>query len=143
MFTIDASVHINALNTREKNSEASRAFLARVHQGDFDIYSPTLLLVEVAASVARIFDNTHQGISLMNAIKTLPGQNWVSLDGKLAQIAGELGAKYRLRGADAVYAAVTNKHKTILVTLDKQQLDRFSPHIAVQNPSDALQNLNI
>jgi len=141
MFTIDASVHINALNTAEENSLDSRTFLAEVHQGTFNIYSPTLLLVEVAASVARIFDNTHQGIALMNAIKTLPGQNWISLDDTLTQIAGELGAMYRLRGADAVYAAVTKKYETTLVTLDKQQLERLSPHFSVQSPTDALLSL--
>ncbi len=141
MFTIDASVHINALNSREEYSEDSQSFLAHVHRGDFDIYSPTLLLVEVAASIARIFDSTSQGVAVMHAIKTLPGQNWIPLDDTITHIASELGAKFRLRGADAVYAAVTQKHNTTLVTLDKEQLARLSSDISTLNPKDALQNL--
>ena len=77
-------------------------------------------------------------VALAEAIHFLPGQTWVPLDDVLAQEAGLLAAKYRLRGADAVYAAVAQRSDAILITLDSQQLQRLSPVMDVRKPADAL-----
>ncbi|MCD6289472.1 MAG: PIN domain-containing protein [Anaerolineae bacterium] len=142
MFTIDASVHINALNSRESGSAESQAFLERVHRHPFPVFSPTLLLVEISAVLARVFDDSERGISLARAVYALPGQIWVPLDDALAEEAARLGAKYRLRGADAVYAAVAHRHRATLVTLDRQQLERLPPVLTVRRPLEALEHLN-
>jgi predicted nucleic acid-binding protein len=138
MFTIDASVHINALNPNEIGSSDSQAFLEQAYQLQKSIFSPTLLLVEIAAAVSRVFDDADRGIALAEAIRFLPRQTWLPLDEALAQEAGMLAAKYRLRGADAVYAAVAQRSNAILITLDEQQLQRLSPVMDVRKPVDAL-----
>jgi len=138
MFTIDASVHINALDLSETGSAESQMFLAYAHRGEAAVYSPTLLIVEVCATVARVFDDPDRGLAMMNAIRGLPGQIWVPLDEIIAQVAGQLGATYRLRGADSIYAAVAKCYNATLVTLDRQQLERLAPAIAVKRPVDLL-----
>ncbi len=154
MFTIDASVHLNALNQNEVGSPYSQAFLKQVHRsvagGDdpsrsqqpFPVFSPTLLLVEVSAAVARVFNDTGRGITLAQAVYRLPGQVWVSLDESLAEEAARLAANHRLRGADAVYAAVARRHGATLVTLDRQQLERLTPSLTVWRPDEALSHLS-
>ncbi len=137
MFTIDASVHINALNPGEAGSAESQAFLEQVFQSQKRVFSPTLLLVEIAAAVSRVYGDADRGVALAEAIHFLPGQTWVPLDDVLAQEAGLLAAKYRLRGADAVYAAVAQRSDAILITLDSQQLQRLSPVMDVRKPADA------
>ncbi len=142
MFTVDASVHISAINPTEIDSAESQAFLKHIQRKELAVFSPTLLLVEVAASVARVFDNTARGIELMYAIRSLRWHTWVPLTEYLAQEAGRMGAECRLRGADAVYGAVAQRNGTTLVTLDQQQLDRLKPVLPVQRPGDALAAFN-
>lgn len=148
-FTIDASVHLNALNPDEEGSAASQEFLRKVHHPAQDeegtwvhqIVSPTLLPVEIAASVARVLDDTERGKDFAAATRELPGQRWVALDDSLAQEAWILAAEHRLRGADAVYAAVACRARTFLVTRDGQQLKRLRPRIPTWSPEEALRLL--
>jgi predicted nucleic acid-binding protein len=69
------------------------------------VFSPTLLLVEVAAAVARNKNDAAQGMAAAQAVRGLPGQVWVPLDGTLTDEAVRLAAELRLRDADAIYAA--------------------------------------
>lgn len=138
MFTIDASVYINALNPAEAGSPESQAFLERVHRQGIRVFSPTLLLVELAAVVARVFNDTQRGIAYALAVRHLPGQVWLPLDRTLAEVALALAAEHRLRGADAVYTAVARQTGAILVTRDQQQLTRLPPSVRAMTPPEAL-----
>jgi predicted nucleic acid-binding protein len=60
------------------------------------------------------------------------------LDESLADRAADLAATARLRGADAVYAAVAQQYGTVLVTLDRQQLERLPPVVKTARPADVL-----
>jgi predicted nucleic acid-binding protein len=75
---------------------------------------------------------------MAQAIHGLPGQVWVPLDEALASEAAQLAAEYRLRGADAVYAAVARRYQTILVTRDRQQLERLPSELSIWTPAEAL-----
>jgi predicted nucleic acid-binding protein len=105
MYTIDASVHVSALNPAEADSATSQAFLALVRQYRVPLFCPTLLLVEVAA-VARAIDDTDRAVALAEALRDLPNQTLVPLDEALADRAVALAVTARLRDTDAVYAAV-------------------------------------
>ena len=149
MFTIDASVHINAVNPTEEGSADSQAFLERLREQPRSVFSPTLLLVEVAASVARAKNDANRGVAIARAIRGIPGQVWAPLDDALAEEAAQLGVEYRLRGADAwraatsraVYAAVARRYGATLVTRDRQQLERLPSTLPVLSPSEALVRL--
>ena len=141
MYTIDASVHVSALNPAEADSATSQAFLALVRQQRVPLFCPTLLLVEVAAAVARAFDDTDRAVTLAAALRGLPNQTLVPLDEALADRAAALAATARLRGADAVYAAVAQQHGATLITLDRQQLDRLPPLVSTACPADVLSEM--
>ena len=141
MFTIDASVHINALNSAEEGSLESQVFLEQTSRRPWPTFSPTLLLVEVATAVARAFDNAERGAMLAQAVRNLPAQIWVPLDESLADEAARLGAERRLRGADAVYAAVARRVGTALITCDRQQPERVAGAVTVLAPAKAIEEL--
>jgi len=141
MFTIDASVHINALNPREAGSAESQLCLQRLVATRQPFVSPTLLLVEVAAAIARVLDDADVALELTRGIQALPRQLWVPLNDEVAEMAARLGAQARLRGADAVYAAVARRHGAILITRDQQQLERLSALVRVMTPEEVLANL--
>lgn len=149
-LTIDASVHLNALNPAEEGSAASQELLRRVHEvapeadasAAHEVVSPTLLLVEIAAAVARVFDDTGRAKEVAAAVRDLPAQTWIALDAPLAEQASAVAAELRLRGADAVYAAVARSAESRLVTRDRQQMDRLPPGIATCRPEEALQLLD-
>ena len=137
-YTIDASVLTNALNSREQGSEESRKFLAQVEQENCEIVCPTLLIPEMAAALSRALDDHKRGMAFAMAVRDLPNLILVPLDDSLAVAAAELAARYRLRGADAVYAAVAKYHPATLVTNDRQQLERLSGVLPVMRPAQAL-----
>lgn len=141
MFTIDASVYINALNPNEAGSAESQTFLARVHQRGVTVFSPTLLLVELAATIARVFNDTQRGIAYAQSVQRLPGHVWLALDPGLAVTALTLAAQHRLRGADAIYTAVAQQTGAVLVTLDHQQLTRLPQSVRAITPAEALTQL--
>jgi predicted nucleic acid-binding protein len=99
MFTVDASVFVNALNPMEEGASESEMFLERVFQRPWPVFSPTLLLVELATAISRVFDDAGRGLAMAEAAHGLPGQIWVPLEEPLADEAARLGAEHRLRGA--------------------------------------------
>jgi len=143
MFTVDASVHINALNPVEDGSSESQLFLERISRRPWPVVSPILLLVEVAAAVARVFDDAELGVAMSRVIRGLPGQMWVPLDDALAGEAVRLASQYRVRGADAVYAAIAWRYEATLVTRDRQQLERLHSTLSVMTPVQALARLGM
>ncbi|MFQ6101884.1 MAG: PIN domain-containing protein [Anaerolineae bacterium] len=138
MYTVDTSVHVSALNPAEAGSADSQAFLAQIQRQRVPLFSPTLLLVEVAAAVARALGDAGRAVELMETLRDWSNQVLVPLDEALADQAARLAAAARLRGADAVYAAVAQQYSTTLVTLDRQQLERLSPVVKTARPSDVL-----
>lgn len=138
MYTLDASVHINALNAAEPGSAASQACLQQLLAQRQAIFSPTLLLVELAAAAARALNDAALALELTQAVRGLPGQVWVSLDDALAAEAAQLGAEARLRGADAIYAAVARRYGATLITRDRQQLERLAALVSVMTPEDVV-----
>jgi predicted nucleic acid-binding protein len=143
MFTIDASVHINALKSSEVGSATSQLCLQRLIATRQVLFSPTLLLVEVAAAIARALDDTDLAIQLIDGIRALPQQIWVPLDNDLADHAAQLGAQARLRGADAVYAAVARRYGSVSITRDHQQLERLPPLVKVLTPEDVVDSMKL
>ncbi len=132
--TIDASVFVNAFSATEKGSEKSWKFLLELREGDTPIIVPTLLLAEVVASIARKQNNTEQALNWMMEIQRIPNITFISLDESLVETAANLAAHYRLRGSDAIYAAVAKRFATELISLDKEHLERVKKVVLVRKP---------
>jgi len=135
MFTIDASVWVNADSSSEPGWAASRAFLDRVAAASMPVVVPTLLLVEVAAAISRAKRNAELAREYSERMTAIPFVRWIVLDEAMAGRAAALAADHGLRGADAVYAAVAVTHACELVSLDPEHLTRLTPVLRVRTPS--------
>lgn len=137
-FTIDASVFLNAFNPHEAGHETSHRLLARLQTEAIPIVVPTLLLPEVAGTIARGRQDPVLAREFSRAISRLPHLVLVALDATLARRAAEVAAEHRLRGSDAVYATVALQFGSTLVTLDREQRDRVAKIVPARSPSEAI-----
>ena len=138
IYTVDASVFLSAFSPHEAGHEHSYRFLDRLRAQATPIIVPTLLLPEVAAVVSRGREDEALAIEFAAAIRLLPHLVWIPLDAALALQAADAAARHRLRGSDAVYAAVAQRFGSILVTLDREQRERVGRVIVARFPAEAL-----
>jgi predicted nucleic acid-binding protein len=132
--TVDASVFVNAFSPTEEGSDQSLEFITKVRSEGNPIIQPTLFLPEVIASVARKKGNAKLALDLAKELRNFSSLILVTIDESLADFASEVAANHRLRGSDAIYAAVALRFGTELVTLDKEQLDRLPKVLSVRSP---------
>ena len=78
---------------------------------------------------------------LVNLIKHFPGMIQVPLDQTLALRAAEIAIENRLRGADAVYAAVAEDFDAVLVSWDEEMLERCPESVLAMSPEKWLENV--
>ena len=132
--TIDASVFVSAFTPSEEAHQASKAFMREVRESGVPIIVPTLLIPEIAAAIGRGQGKPDLGYAFAIEVSQFPNVNLINLDESLAETAAEIAANYRLRGSDAVYAAVAKRFATVLITLDREQLERLPNILSVQKP---------
>ncbi len=137
-LTLDASVIINAINPAEAGHAASRQMMATIRTHAIPVIAPTLVLVEVAATIGRILGDSARARAVARQVHRLPVLRLIPLSRTLALLAADLAAAYRLRGADAVYAAVAQRYGTTLISLDAEHLRRLAGIVPVRTPADAL-----
>jgi predicted nucleic acid-binding protein len=136
LYTIDASVFLNAYNPYEEGHEDSNRLLARLQQTGVPIIVPTLLLPEVAAAVRRGCGDAELARSFAGSLRRLPHLVLVPLDLAMADQASAVAGLHGLRGSDAVYAAVALRFGSTLVTLDREQRQRVAAVVHACEPSD-------
>jgi predicted nucleic acid-binding protein len=136
IYTVDASVFLNAFNPYEDGHEESRSLLARFAEDSTPIIVPNLLRVEVAAAVSRGRGNASLARRFADTLMRLPHLVVIPLDDRLAAVAAALAADQGLRGADAVYGAVAVRFGSALVTRDGEQSDRLAAVITTLRPSE-------
>lgn len=132
--TVDASVFVNALSPDEDGSDTSSDFISQLKQEGTVFIQPTLFIPEVVASIARKQESPETGIEILHQLRKIPKLTLVDLDDDFADLASEVAANSRLRGSDAIYAAVTLRFGTELITLDKEQLERLPKILPVRAP---------
>ena len=138
IYTVDASVFLNAFNPHEEGYEHSHRLLSEMQRQAIPVVVPSLLLPEVAGVVARAQDDAQLARRFALSLSRLPHLTLVPLDSSLAKRAADVAAQHRLRGSDAVYAAVSLQYGSVLVTLDKEQQRRVANVIAAHRPVDVL-----
>lgn len=139
MHVVDASVWVSRFLPGDEHHLASREWLAAGMGHARGLVSPALVLPEVAGAISRRTDSIGLGSKAAKLIESLPGCRLVPVDGPLAEIAAKLAAELHLRGADAVYLAVSYRLGIPLVTWDHEQLARGERVAAVLTPQQALQ----
>ena len=137
-YTVDASVFLNAFNLSEAGHADSNRFLSLLQTQAIPTIAPTLLLPEVSAAISRGRQDANLALAFARTLSRLPHLILVPLDVALAQQAVEVAAQHRLRGSDAVYAAVALRFGSPLVTLDREQRARIDKVLVTSTPADML-----
>lgn len=139
--TLDASVIMNAVNPAEAGHATSQQLLTTIRAQRVPVIVPTLVLVEVAATISRVLGDTPRARAFARHVSRLPMMRFILLSRALALAAADLAADHRLRGADAVYATVAQRYGTTLISLDGEHLRRLVGIVPVLTPADALATL--
>ena len=71
-------------------------------------------------------------------LRTLPGHSFIPVNRALSGSAARLAAECRLRGCDAIYAALAQREGARLITWDKQQRERAAGVVETLTPVEAL-----
>lgn len=124
MLTIDANVFVSSSSIADKSSAESEEFLRRVGQKGLKIYCPTLLLPEIASAIIRPTSDINAAKITLASVENFPNITFVPLTEQRSQATVQIALTYRLRGADAVYAAVAQEYGTTLITWDQELLTR-------------------
>ena len=138
MITLDASVLVAAASPDDPAGVDAAAVIDAAIQAGLTVHQPSLAFVEVAAAIARRTGDETSAFEAVEALGTMPGIVIHPLDLDAAAEAAFLASRLRLRGADAVYAAVAHRLETILITLDDEMLARSRPLIDAVVPAEWL-----
>lgn len=135
-LTIDASVLVSALTSAEVEHRESLRFIESLRSSNCLLVLPTLVRPEIAGAITRITGNPDAGRRAARLAFLPAPATFVQLDEKLAHEAADVAASARLRGADAVYAAVARRFDTVLVTLDREMKHKLPRSIACRLPEE-------
>ena len=141
MYTVDASVWVNSFDYREEGHQCSRQVLQLLRARSLPVIVPNLVLAEVAGAISRTRQDGERAGAFVAALQQLPNVRFLPLDRGLAQRAAGLAGQHRLRGADAVYAAVAAQSGCTLLTLDSEHLLRLAPIVPTRTPAQVLSDL--
>lgn len=132
--TIDASVFVSAFTPSEPGHQASKSFMLNVREQSIPIIVPVLVLPEISAAISQGQGKPELGKAFVQELRNFPNTTFIDVNESVANLAVDIAANNRLRGSDAIYAAVALRFGTELVTLDKEQLDRLPKVLSVRSP---------
>jgi len=92
------------------------------------------VLAECGSAIARPTGDSLLSGRLVDLIRYFPGMTQIPLDLSLAFRAAEIAIENRLRGADAVYAAVAENFDATLVSWDEEMLERCPLSVQAISP---------
>jgi predicted nucleic acid-binding protein len=131
---VDASVWVSLCHAGDRHHAGCSRWLESVLVAGGDLVAPTLLQVEVAAAIRRLTGDEELALS---AVATTAESNVLrleSLTDRRSRHAAEIARLTAVRGADAVYLQLAAERGEVLVTLDRQQLERGSTVARVERP---------
>jgi predicted nucleic acid-binding protein len=132
--TVDASVFVSAFTPTEPAHQASKLFMLTLREQSVPIIVPILVLPEISAAISRGQGKPELGKAFVQELRNFPNTTFIDVDETVAKLAVEVAADHRLRGSDALYAAVALRFGTELITLDREQLDRLPKVLSVRAP---------
>jgi predicted nucleic acid-binding protein len=116
--------------------KASLRFLRQIREQGAEVFCPTLVLAECAAAVARQTGKPVLAERVIALIDRWPNLHLIPLDESLARQAAQIATTHRLRGSDAVYAAVADMFKATLITWDTEMRQRGAGFISTLTPTE-------
>ena len=134
MPVIDASVWVSICHAGDRHHRRSTEWLASALEEGTALLAPTLLSVEVAAAVRRLTGDRALALAATTTVEELDAVELVPLTPHRAERAAALAATAGVRGADAVYLELARDRGDVLVTWDRQQLERGAEVVRCMQP---------
>ena len=124
MLTLDANIWVAAFDVRDRFHKRSVAFLRAVAGAELRLHAPAFLVVEVACALARRSGDAEIGSTAAARLQAHPSLKLHPLDAEVMAMAADVGARRRLRGADAPYAATAELARAPLISWDEELATR-------------------
>jgi predicted nucleic acid-binding protein len=118
----------------DRNHAASVDWMSKFIDAGGLLIAPTLLLIEVAAAIARQSGPAAIARQAAQSLQNVSEMRLIPLDATLVQESIDVAADLSLRAGDAVYVAVAQRMSIPLVSWDRQQLQRASTAVATCTP---------
>ena len=138
MTVTDASVWVSRFLPDDEFHEVSRAWLKSVVGAGLPLFAPSHVLAEVAGAVTRRTGRTRYGYAVAQRIQQVPTLQLVAINVEIGDFAAEVASSCRLRGSDALYAAVAHQLNVSLVSWDKEQMTRVAGFITAYSPDEQI-----
>lgn len=138
MIVVDASVWVSRFLPDDTFHQSSRTWLLETTTAGKALVAPTIMLAELAGSIARRTGNDQLGYQIVQQIRQLPSLQLIAVDDGLGELAAQIASTYRLRGADAVYLAVAQRLQIPMVSWDREQLERAAALVKTYQPGEAV-----
>lgn len=119
-YTIDTSVFVSALLSKEENHSKAVEILSNISSEDSIIVLPYTVLIEIASAIIR---RTKSEELTLSAIRTLIQNEkiiFVKLDKDFSLKTIKTILKYNLRGMDSILVQVSRRYKTELISFDEE-----------------------
>lgn len=133
---IDASVLVSWLVSTDANHEGSRLWLERYKATGGLLVAPALLVIEVAAAIARPTRQPEVAKAAIKRLYSVRTLRLVTVSPVLARSAVNIAADLQLRAGDTTYVTVAHKLDIPLVSWDKEQLDRGASLVTTYSPDN-------
>ncbi len=121
---VDASVWITAVDSGDQAHASAADCLSAIGRRQLQIVVPSLARIEVACALSRRFGDADASRALTATLFDASFVFEEVVDATLASRAVAVGTTARLRGADALYAAIAERETAPLITLDRELLSR-------------------
>ncbi|MDQ6659625.1 MAG: type II toxin-antitoxin system VapC family toxin [Chloroflexota bacterium] len=131
---IDASVWVSRLLPHDLHHNASRLWVEQYKSKGGLFIAPSLLVIEVAASVSRQTGAAALAKEAARNLYTIHGIRIVPLKAHLVWTASQVAADLRLRTGDATYVAVADQLSIPLISWDKEQRQKAAERVPTYTP---------
>jgi predicted nucleic acid-binding protein len=135
-LVVDASVWVAASLLEEPYHKQATGFLAQHQALGTPIFLPRIGVVEIACAIARRVGDAQKATAVARAVVEIPSLVLWDIDETVMAEAVTVGALSRLRGSDAVYAAIAKLSGSSIVTYDEEMLARVAPFVKAVRPGE-------
>ncbi len=138
-LTIDASVWVSAFLPGDIHHVQCDQLLEACLAARNQVIVPEIVLLEVAAGVARVLRQDGQGQVAAKKVERFPGIKFLPLQTALLNKSILLATRHFMRAADTLYVATARESKSMLITLDDEMLHRGAAVVSVLTPAKWLE----
>jgi predicted nucleic acid-binding protein len=124
MLTLDTNVWIAAYDPHDRFHSKSKIFLTTLARRQLKLYGPAFVTVEAGCALARRAQSAQAGVQAVQRLSVYPLLTLLPTNELLLTTAGELGARYLIRGADALFVAAAVLSGAPLVSWDQELVGR-------------------